>query len=183
MAREFPCARPAATSTGMDSEPTDEELLRAQRRPGRLRVVLPQACGPGDRVHRPASPGACRRRRPGGDYLRDCRDLGPGLRPWRGAPGAWLLGITARLIAGAQRRRGRELAATARIAGRALIDQGDIERLEERMDAARSSRAVLRRSDPRPRASEALALVGADGLCQARRLRCLASARPLSGCG
>jgi RNA polymerase sigma-70 factor (ECF subfamily) len=36
----------------------------------------------------------------------------------RGEPTAWLLGITVRLIAGARRRRGREAAATARIAGR-----------------------------------------------------------------
>jgi RNA polymerase sigma-70 factor (ECF subfamily) len=57
----------------------------------------------------------------------------------RGEPTAWLLGITARLIAGARRRRGREAAAAARIAGRRLIDASDIERLEERIDAARAS--------------------------------------------
>ena len=85
--------------------------------------------------------------------------------PGRGEPTAWLLGIAARLIAGARRRRGRELAATARIAGRRLIDQGDIERLEERIDAARSSQAVIEALDRlRPRAREALLLVGADGL-------------------
>ena len=61
----------------------------------------------------------------------------------RGEPGAWLLGITARLIANARRRKVRESAALARIAGRRLIDQSDIERLEERIDAARSSQAVL----------------------------------------
>jgi len=60
----------------------------------------------------------------------------------RGEPAAWLLGITARLIAGARRRRGREAAATARIAGRRLIDASDIERLEERIDAARASEAM-----------------------------------------
>ena len=88
-----------------------------------------------------------------------------GYDPGRGEPTAWLLGITARLIAGARRRRGRELAATARIAGRRLIDQGDIERLEERIDAARSSQAVIEALGRlKPRAREALLLVGHDGL-------------------
>jgi RNA polymerase sigma-70 factor (ECF subfamily) len=83
----------------------------------------------------------------------------------RGEPTAWLLGITARLIAGARRRRGREAAAAARIAGRRLIDASDIERLEERIDAARASEAVrgaLGRL--KPRAREALLLAGPDGL-------------------
>jgi RNA polymerase sigma factor (sigma-70 family) len=83
----------------------------------------------------------------------------------RGEPTAWLLGITARLIANARRRRGRESAATARIAGRRLIDASDIERLEERIDAARTSEAVLAAlGQLKPRAREALLLVGADGL-------------------
>ncbi len=64
-----------------------------------------------------------------------------------------------------RRRRGRELAATARIAGHRLIDQGDIERLEERIDAARSSQVVIEAFGRlKPRAREALLLVGADGL-------------------
>jgi RNA polymerase sigma factor (sigma-70 family) len=83
----------------------------------------------------------------------------------RGEPGAWLLGITARLIANARRRKVRESAALARIAGRRLIDQSDIERLEERIDAARSSQAVLAALDRlRPRAREALLLVSEAGL-------------------
>jgi RNA polymerase sigma factor (sigma-70 family) len=97
-----------------------------------------------------------------------------GYDPGRGEPTAWLLGITARLIAGAQRRRGRELAATARIAGRRLIDQGDIERLEERIDAARSSQAVIEALGRlKPRAREALLLVGADGLTPGEAARVL----------
>src|SRR5580658_4517041 len=47
--------------------------------------------------------------------------------PERGEPRAWLLGITARLIANARRRKVRESAAMARIAGRRLIDQSDID--------------------------------------------------------
>ena len=94
--------------------------------------------------------------------------------PERGEPGAWLLGITARLIANARRRKGRESAAMARIAGRRLIDQSDIDRLEERMDAARSSQAVLAALDRlRPRAREALLLVSEAGLRPAEAARVL----------
>jgi RNA polymerase sigma factor (sigma-70 family) len=97
-----------------------------------------------------------------------------GYDPGRGEPTAWLLGITARLIAGAHRRRGRELAATARIAGHRLIDQSDIERLEERIDAARSSQAVIEALGRlKPRAREALLLVGADGLAPSEAARVL----------
>jgi RNA polymerase sigma factor (sigma-70 family) len=92
--------------------------------------------------------------------------------PERGEPTAWLLGITARLIANGQRRREREWAATAKIAGRRLLDTDDIERLEERIDASRSSDAViLAMAGLRPRAREALLLVGADGLSPADAAR------------
>jgi RNA polymerase sigma factor (sigma-70 family) len=94
--------------------------------------------------------------------------------PGRGEPGAWLLGITARLIANARRRRARESAALARIAGRRLIDQSDIERLEERIDAARSSAAVLTALDRlKPTAREALLLVSDAGLQPAQAARVL----------
>ena len=94
--------------------------------------------------------------------------------PGRGEPGAWLLGITARLIVNARRRKVRESAALARIAGRRLIDQSDIERLEERIDAARSSRAMIAALERlRPRAREALLLVGAAGLQPAEAARVL----------
>jgi RNA polymerase sigma factor (sigma-70 family) len=92
--------------------------------------------------------------------------------PERGEPTAWLLGITARLIANGQRRREREWAATAKIAGRRLLDADDIERLEERIDASRSSDAViLAMARLRPKAREALLLVGADGLSPADAAR------------
>jgi DNA-directed RNA polymerase specialized sigma24 family protein len=68
--------------------------------------------------------------------------------PGRGEPTAWLLGITARLIARENRRRYRENAATARIIGHRLIDASDIERLEERIDAARSGAAGHRGPQP-----------------------------------
>lgn len=94
--------------------------------------------------------------------------------PQRGEPGAWLLGIAARLIANARRRKVRESAALARLAGRRLIDQSDIERLEERIDAARCSQAVLAALDRlRPRAREALLLVSEGELRPAEAARVL----------
>lgn len=153
-------------STGMETDPTDRELL------GRLRAD-PAAFELFYRRHVDLVIGFAARR------VRDPADVADlvantfvtvltaagGYDPTRGEPTAWLLGIAGRLIAGAHRRRGRELAATARIAGRRLIDQGDIERLEERIDAARSSQAVIEALGRlKPRAREALLLVGADGL-------------------
>ena len=94
--------------------------------------------------------------------------------PGRGEPGAWLLGITARLIANTRRRAARESAALARIAGRRLIGPSDIERLEERIDAARTSQAVLAALDQlRPPAREALLLVSAGELQPAEAARVL----------
>jgi len=94
--------------------------------------------------------------------------------PGRGEPGAWLLGIAARLIVNARRRKARESAALARIAGRRLIGPSDIERLEERIDAARSSQAVIAALKRlRPRAREALLLVSEAGLRPAEAARVL----------
>jgi RNA polymerase sigma-70 factor (ECF subfamily) len=94
--------------------------------------------------------------------------------PGRGEPGAWLLGIAARLIVNARRRKARESAALARIAGRRLIGPSDIERLEERIDAARSSQAVIAALERlRPRAREALLLVSEAGLRPAEAARVL----------
>ena len=94
--------------------------------------------------------------------------------PGRGEPTAWLLGITARLIARENRRRYRENAATARIVGRRLIDASDIERLEERIDAARSGPQALEAlSRLKPKAREVLLLVSADGLSPTEAARVL----------
>src|ERR1700722_4270743 len=118
--------------------------------------------------------------------------------PARGEPTAWLLGITARLIARGNRRRYRENAATpritarrgtdpreyrrryrenaatARIIGRRLIDASDIERLEERIDAARSGQqAIEALSQLKPKAREVLLLVSADGLTPTEAARVL----------
>jgi RNA polymerase sigma factor (sigma-70 family) len=94
--------------------------------------------------------------------------------PGRGEPSAWLLGITARLIASEHRRRYRENAAVARIVGHRLIDASDIERLEERIDAARSSQQVVEAiGQLKPKAREVILLVSADGLTPAEAARVL----------
>src|SRR5580693_2148491 len=85
--------------------------------------------------------------------------------PARGEPTAWLLGITARLIGNGARRSGRETAVAARIAGRRLLDADDIERLEERIQADQMAPAVMDAiSRLKPKAREALLLVGVEGL-------------------
>jgi RNA polymerase sigma factor (sigma-70 family) len=85
--------------------------------------------------------------------------------PRRGEPTAWLLGITARLIANESRRRQRESTATARIIGHRLTDANDIERIEERIDAGRAGQQAIKAlSQLKPKAREVLLLVSADGL-------------------
>ena len=85
--------------------------------------------------------------------------------PDRGEPTAWLLGVAAKVIANRGRRRLRESALQIRLAGRRLIDADDIERLEEQIQAAQSSAAVMEAiSRLKPRAQEVLLLVGVEGL-------------------
>jgi RNA polymerase sigma-70 factor (ECF subfamily) len=99
--------------------------------------------------------------------------------PARGEPGAWLLGIAARLIANRRRRRWRESMAKARVAGRQLLEPDDLERLEEHIDAHRSTPAVLDALERlKPRSREALLLVGVDGLTPAEGARALGIAAP-----
>jgi RNA polymerase sigma factor (sigma-70 family) len=153
-------------SVPTDNEPTDEELLgRLSSDPAAFEVFYRRHVGrvvgfAARRVGQPAN---------AADLVAatfvTVLTAARSYDPERGEPGAWLLGITARLIANARRRKGRESAAMARIAGRRLIDQSDIDRLEERMDAARSSQAVLAALDRlKPRARESLLLVSEAGL-------------------
>ncbi|HEY3774805.1 MAG TPA: RNA polymerase sigma factor [Solirubrobacteraceae bacterium] len=92
----------------------------------------------------------------------------PSYDPERGEPSAWLLGIASHLIAGGSRRSRREAALLAKIAGRRLLDSDDIERLEERIEAEQSADALMGAIGTlKPRAREALLLVGAEGLTPA----------------
>jgi RNA polymerase sigma-70 factor (ECF subfamily) len=94
--------------------------------------------------------------------------------PARGEPTAWLLGITAKLIANGTRRKGRESAAIAKIVGRELIDSNDTERIEELIDASRSTEVVVRAlGELKPRWREALLLVGDEELTPQEAARVL----------
>jgi RNA polymerase sigma-70 factor (ECF subfamily) len=66
----------------------------------------------------------------------------PRYRAARGAPRAWLFGIARNVVSGEQRRATRERRAFARVEGRRLLGEDDVERLQERIDAAREARAL-----------------------------------------
>ncbi len=94
--------------------------------------------------------------------------------PTRGEPTAWLLGITAKLIANGVRRKGRESVAIGKIVGRELIDSNDTERIEELIDASRSTEVIVQAlRELKPRSREALLLVGEEGLTPQEAARVL----------
>ncbi len=70
-------------------------------------------------------------------------DAAPGYRPDRGTPGAWLFGVARNVVASEYRRAGRERAAYARVGGRQLLAPDDVERMQERIDAAARSRELF----------------------------------------
>jgi RNA polymerase sigma-70 factor (ECF subfamily) len=87
--------------------------------------------------------------------------------PRRGEPGAWLIGIAARLIANDRRRKVREALAMAKLESRALLQDDDIERLVQLMDnsaLARRTSEVLGQLPPQAR--EAVLLVGPEGMSE-----------------
>ncbi len=69
-------------------------------------------------------------------------EAAPRYRAARGAPRAWLFGIARNVVSGERRRAAREQRAFARIDGRRLLAEDDLERLQERIDAAREARAL-----------------------------------------
>jgi RNA polymerase sigma factor (sigma-70 family) len=88
-----------------------------------------------------------------------------GYRAGRGTPIAWLFGVARNVVADDRRRRGRELRATGEIVGRRLLDDDDLVRLEERLDAAARSRALYAALDTLPEPERAvLELVAVDDL-------------------
>jgi RNA polymerase sigma-70 factor (ECF subfamily) len=60
--------------------------------------------------------------------------------PSRGGEAAWLFGIARNVVSGHHRRSAREAQATGRVAGRRLMDEDDLLRMEERIDAERQLR-------------------------------------------
>jgi RNA polymerase sigma-70 factor (ECF subfamily) len=86
-------------------------------------------------------------------------------RPARGVPRAWLYGIARNVIAGQHRRAAGERKLAGRMAGHRVLDDDDIARLEERIDAQREARHLYRALDTLPPDERAvLELVAVDGL-------------------
>ena len=86
-------------------------------------------------------------------------------RATSGAPIAWLAGIARNVVAGHVRKQARELRAVSRVGGQALLDDASLERITERIDAERSTRALYRSLDALPAKQRAVVeLVAVDGL-------------------
>lgn len=86
-------------------------------------------------------------------------------RPGRGSQRAWLFGIARNVIAGERRRAVAELGKASRIAGRRLLAEDDIARLEDRIDAESAARDLYLALARLPAAERAvLELVAVDGL-------------------
>lgn len=89
-------------------------------------------------------------------------------RPGKGSQIAWLYGVARNTMLAERRRSARELRATARIAGRRLLEADDISRLEERIDAESPARRALEAMTALPEGDRALLeLVAVDGLTPA----------------
>jgi len=83
----------------------------------------------------------------------------------RGTPIAWLYGVARIVVVSERRRAGRELGAQARLAGRRLLNDDDIARMDERIDAASASRALFEAVERLPEGErEVLELVALDDL-------------------
>jgi RNA polymerase sigma-70 factor (ECF subfamily) len=88
-----------------------------------------------------------------------------GYRSSRGAPVAWLYGVARNVLAADRRRQGRELDAANRFGGRRLLDEDDIARMEDRIDAeAQSGELYLAISGLSDAERAILELVAVDGL-------------------
>ncbi|MGP3957466.1 RNA polymerase sigma factor [Nonomuraea sp. 3N208] len=63
--------------------------------------------------------------------------------PGRGSEIAWLYGVARNVVSAQYRQAAREARATGRVAGRRLMDDDDLVRMEERIDAERQMRSAL----------------------------------------
>ena len=92
-------------------------------------------------------------------------DAAPGYRPERGSPTAWLFGVARIVVAAEHRRAARERRAHGRLEGRRLLADDDVERMQERIDAAARSRALFAAVAKLPEGERAvLELVALDDL-------------------
>jgi RNA polymerase sigma-70 factor (ECF subfamily) len=82
--------------------------------------------------------------------------------PTRAAPAAFVLGIAANVVRDLHRSSARRRALVGRLAGRDLLGDDDIERIETAIDAARAARALVGALDAVPTGErEVLRLVAA----------------------
>jgi RNA polymerase sigma-70 factor (ECF subfamily) len=92
-------------------------------------------------------------------------DAAPRYRGSFGGPRTWLFGIARNVIAAELRRSQRERRAEAVVAGHRLLDAGDVERLVDKIDAARQVRELHAGLQALPEGERAvLELVAVDGL-------------------
>ncbi|TDC91282.1 RNA polymerase sigma factor [Nonomuraea deserti] len=63
--------------------------------------------------------------------------------PERGSEIAWLYGVARNVVSAQHRKAAREARAAGRVAGRRLMDDDDLVRMEERIDAERRTRSAL----------------------------------------
>ncbi|MHB8242584.1 MAG: RNA polymerase sigma factor [Solirubrobacteraceae bacterium] len=92
-------------------------------------------------------------------------DAAPSYRASRGEERAWLFGIARIVVASEHRRRARERRAHGRIEARRLLNDDDIERLQERIDAQARSLELFEALTQLPDGERAiLELTALDGL-------------------
>jgi RNA polymerase sigma factor (sigma-70 family) len=92
-------------------------------------------------------------------------DAAASYRPQRGTPTAWLFGVARNVVASEHRRAARERRANARIEGRRLLGENDLERMQQRIDAAANARSLFTAVARLPAAERAvLELVALDDL-------------------
>jgi RNA polymerase sigma-70 factor (ECF subfamily) len=86
-------------------------------------------------------------------------------RASRGAPIGWLYGVARNVVAAERRRAARSFAAVSRVSGRRLVDDNDIGRLEDRIDAEAAARRLYEGMDRLSEGERAvLELVALEGL-------------------
>ena len=83
----------------------------------------------------------------------------------RGTPAAWLFGIARNVVSAEHRRAARERRANGRAAGRELLDEEDVVRLQERIDAEAQARELyVALADLPASERDVFELVALDGL-------------------
>jgi RNA polymerase sigma-70 factor (ECF subfamily) len=82
-----------------------------------------------------------------------------------GSPAGWLFGVARIVVAQDRRRQGRERQATGELVGRRLLDEDDVARMDERIDAGAQARRLYGAIDRLPESERAvLELVALDEL-------------------